>query len=58
MAADGSTYLLTMVDRTTRWLEAAPLRTMEAAVCADAFIATWVTRFGVPGSPGLECLPL
>jgi hypothetical protein len=39
VAADGSTYLLTMVDRTTRWLEAAPLRTKEAAVCADAFIA-------------------
>jgi hypothetical protein len=39
-----------MVDRTTRWLEAAPLRTMEAAVCADAFIATWVTRFGVPAT--------
>jgi hypothetical protein len=39
VAADGSTYLLTMVDRTTRWLEAAPLRTMEAAVSANAFIA-------------------
>ncbi len=50
VAADGSTYLLTMVDRTTRWLEAAPLRTMEAAVCADAFIAAWVTRFGVPAT--------
>jgi transposase InsO family protein len=50
VAADGSTYLLTMVDRTTRWLEAAPLRTMEAAVCADAFISVWVTRFGVPAT--------
>jgi transposase InsO family protein len=50
VAADGSTYLLTMVDRTTRWLEAAPLRTMEAVTCADAFIATWVTRYGVPAT--------
>jgi hypothetical protein len=50
VAADGSTDLLTMVDRTTRWLEAAPLRTMEAVVCADAFIAVWVTRFGVPAT--------
>jgi transposase InsO family protein len=50
VAADGSTYLLTMVDRTTRWLEAAPLRTMEVAVCADTFIAVWVTRFGVPAT--------
>jgi hypothetical protein len=32
---DGSTYLLTMVDRSTRWL--------------DAFIHTWVARYGVPG---------
>jgi transposase InsO family protein len=39
-----------MVDRTTRWLEAAPLRTMEAVTCADAFIATWVTRYGVPAT--------
>jgi transposase InsO family protein len=50
VAADGSTYLLTMVDRTTRWLEAALMRTMEAAVCADAFIAVRVTRFGVPAT--------
>ncbi len=50
VVADSSTYLLTMVDRTTRWLEAAPSCTMEAAVCTDAFIATWVTRFGVPAT--------
>jgi hypothetical protein len=50
VAADGSTYLLTMVDQTTRWLEAAPLCSMERPVCADAFIATWVTRFGVPAT--------
>ncbi len=47
-AEDGSTYLLTMVDRTTRWLEAVPLRSMEAAACADAFIGTWVAHYGVP----------
>jgi hypothetical protein len=49
VAADGSTYLLTMEDRTTRWLEAAPLRTMEAG-CAR-------TPSLLPGSPGMECLP-
>jgi hypothetical protein len=37
VAADGSTYLLTIIDRTTRWLEAVPLRSMEATSCADAF---------------------
>jgi len=48
VAADGSTYMLTMIDRSTRWLEATPLRSMEAATCADAFINTWITRYGVP----------
>jgi transposase InsO family protein len=46
---DGSTYLLTMVDRSTRGLEAVPLRSMTASVCADAFIHTWMARYGVPG---------
>jgi hypothetical protein len=48
VAEDGSTYLLTMVDRKTRWLEAVPLRSMEAAACTDASIGTWVARYGVP----------
>jgi hypothetical protein len=41
-------YLFTMVDRTTRWLEADPLRDIEAATCAHAFTAAWVARFGMP----------
>ena len=47
-ARDGHRYLLTMVDRSTRWLEAVPLRDMEAATVADAFLGGWVARFGVP----------
>jgi hypothetical protein len=35
VAADGSTYLLTIIDRTIRWLEAVSLRSMEATTCAD-----------------------
>jgi transposase InsO family protein len=45
---DGQKYLLTMVDRSTRWLEAVPLRDMEAATVADAFTREWLPRFGVP----------
>jgi hypothetical protein len=37
-----------MVDRTTRWLEATPLRAMDAETCVHAFASTWVARFGVP----------
>jgi len=44
----GHTYLLTMVDRTTRWPEAVPLHTISAEEVADTFVATWVARFGVP----------
>jgi transposase InsO family protein len=50
VAADGSTYLLTIIDRTTRWLEAVPLRSMEAGACAEAVIQTWITRYGVPSN--------
>jgi transposase InsO family protein len=37
-----------MVDRSTRWLEAVPLRTMDAAACVDALLRNWISRFGVP----------
>jgi transposase InsO family protein len=47
-SAEGYRYLFTMVDRTSRWLEAVPLKVMDAAACAATFIASWVARFGVP----------
>jgi hypothetical protein len=37
VAKDGSTYLLMLVGKSTRWLEATPLRSMDAAVCAKAY---------------------
>ena len=40
VAEYGSTYILTMIDRTICWLEAVSLRSMEVATCADAFINT------------------
>jgi hypothetical protein len=43
-------YLLTIIDRSTRWFEAVPLKNMEACMCVDAFISSWVARFGVPGT--------
>jgi len=48
ISKEGYRYLFTMVDRTSRWLEAVPMVTMEAEACADALINTWVSRFGVP----------
>jgi transposase InsO family protein len=47
-SADGHTHLLTIIDRTTRWLEVVPLRSISAVECADAFTSGWIARFGVP----------
>lgn len=37
-----------MIDRRTSWLEATPIERILASDVADAFVRTWVARFGVP----------
>ena len=46
-SSQGCSYILTMIDRTTRWLEAVPLSSISTEVCVKAFISTWISSFGV-----------
>ena len=41
-------YLLTIVDRFSRWFEALPLRDITAKSCADTFVLHFVARYGAP----------
>ena len=43
----GFTYLLTCVDRFTRWPEAFPLTMITAEAVIQAFFSGWIARFGV-----------
>ena len=49
-SAMGFSYLFTMVDRFTRWLEAVPIKSITVQQCVDTFIATWVARYGLPAT--------
>jgi len=51
----GQRYILTVIDRTTRWPEAAPLSGISAQEVTDCFLATWVARFGVPRTVTTDC---
>jgi transposase InsO family protein len=48
MSREGCRYLFTIIDRTSRWLEAIPLTSMETDIMVEVLIANWVSRFGVP----------
>nr|VZH92909.1 unnamed protein product [Spirometra erinaceieuropaei] len=46
--SNGCSYLLTCVDRFTRWPEAIPLPDIAAPTVVKAFLSRWVAIFGAP----------
>ena len=48
VSARGFSHVFTMVDRSTRWVEAVPLLSTSTEACVEAVLTCWVARFGVP----------
>jgi Integrase core domain len=49
-AADGTSFLLTAVDSSTRWAEALPLSSTSAEACLAALALGWFSRYGLPAA--------
>ena len=47
-SSQGHKYLLTCVDRYSRWPEVIPIENIETTTIAQAFLLNWIARFGSP----------
>ena len=46
--SNGYKYLLTVLCRTSRWLEALPMSEQTSSAVCNAFLQNWIPRFGIP----------
>ena len=47
-SSKGFTHIFTVIDRSTRWPEAIPLKDTSTSTCVNALISGWIARNGVP----------
>jgi cleavage and polyadenylation specificity factor subunit 1 len=50
-------YTFTIIDRTSKWMEAVPVSETSMAALVQALTFTWISHFGVPETITSDCGP-